>query len=96
MPYSVYILRLENGHLYVGSTADLARRLGEHLSGSGCRTTADSPPVELLYSESLPDRESAARREQQLKGWSCAKKLALAEGNLGKLKQLARCRNQTA
>lgn len=87
--YSVYILRLQNGRLYVGSTHDLPRRLAEHRSGSGGKTTADAPPIELIYSEGLPDRPSALQRERQLKGWSCAKKLALASGNLTELLRLA-------
>ena len=93
MSYSVYILRLENNHLYVGSTSDLKRRLAEHLSGSGSKTTAESPPVEHLYSEALPDRRSAIQREQQLKRWSRSKKLALVNGDLTELKRLARRRS---
>lgn len=92
MPYYVYILRLRNGHLYVGSTSDLNARLAAHRSGSGCRTTCESPPIELLYSEPWPDRTSALERERQLKRWSRAKKLALIHGDLGGLKKLARRR----
>jgi predicted GIY-YIG superfamily endonuclease len=40
MPYDVYILRLENNHLYIGSTNDLTRRLAEHHSGCGRKSTA--------------------------------------------------------
>ena len=96
----VYILRLENHHLYVGSTNDLSRRLAEHRNGCGCKTTrpersrmgtSDSLLVELLYSEKLPDLAAALNRERQLKGWSRAKKLALIHGDLTQLKGLARC-----
>lgn len=90
--YSVYILRLQNGHLYVGSTSDLPRRLAEHRSGSGGKTTADSPAIELIYSEVFPDRPTALQRERQLKRWSHAKKQALASGNLTELRKLARRR----
>jgi predicted GIY-YIG superfamily endonuclease len=34
----------------------------------------------LLYSESHPDRYSAARREKEIKGWRREKKLALIKG----------------
>jgi predicted GIY-YIG superfamily endonuclease len=89
MPFHVYILRLRNDQLYVGSTEDLPRRLAEHQSGSGCKTTAQSGPIELVYSESHPDHSSALRRELQLKRWSRAKKLALIQGDLANLKRLA-------
>lgn len=91
MSYSVYILRLQNGALYVGSTDNLARRLAEHRSGLGGRTTAMLRPLELLYFEPQPDRASAIQRERQLKRWSRAKKLALVHGDLQRLKRLSRC-----
>jgi len=40
--------------------------------------------------ESLPDRLTALRRERQIKGWTKAKKLALANDNLTDLKKLAK------
>jgi predicted GIY-YIG superfamily endonuclease len=88
--FYIYILRLSNDQLYVGSTDDLARRFAEHQAGSGCRTTALFRPVELVYSERHPDRSSAVEREHQLKRWSHAKKLALIQGKLAELKRLAR------
>lgn len=91
MAHYVYILRLSNGQLYVGSTEDLARRFAEHQAGSGCRTTTIFRPVELVYSELHPDRTSALKREHQLKRWSRVKKLALINGNSAELKRLARC-----
>ena len=79
--------------LSVVSFSNSWRQIRANSNGCGCKTTADAPPVELLYSESFPDRESAARREQQIKGWSRAKKLALVNGDLGRLKELAQCRS---
>lgn len=90
MGFTVCILRLSNGQLYVGSTDNLARRLAEHQAGTGCRTTAMFLPVELVYSEVHPDRSSAIERERQLKRWSKAKKLALIDGNATELKRLSR------
>src|SRR5580693_7832329 len=89
MPFHVYILRLSNDQLYVGSMGDLARRVFEHQAGTACRTTALLRPVELLYSEPNQDRLSAVRRERQIKGWSRAKKLALIKGDVSELKRLA-------
>ena len=92
MRYYIYILRLQNSRLYVGSTNNLSRRLAEHCSGSGGKTTADSSPTHLLYYESFSDRQSALQRERQIKRWSRAKKIALVNGDLAELKRLARCR----
>jgi putative endonuclease len=87
------MLRLKDGGIYVGSTNDLERRWTEHRSGNGGRTTAESSTIALIYSESFLDQAAAGRRERQLKGWSRAKKLALAEGRLGQLRGLAKSRD---
>jgi|KBSSwiStaDraftv2_1062776.scaffolds.fasta_scaffold282226_3 predicted GIY-YIG superfamily endonuclease len=92
MPWYVYLLRLENDCIYVGCTNDLERRLAEHRGGSGSKITSESSVVELIYSESFSERACALTREQQLKRWSRAKKLALATGRLVELKRLARRR----
>ncbi|MFM1943155.1 MAG: hypothetical protein RI897_2137 [Verrucomicrobiota bacterium] len=89
MTCHVYILQLQNNRLYVGSTSNLNRRLAEHRSGSGSHATSKSPPSNLIYSETFPDHHSALLRERQLKRWSHAKRLALAEGRLNDLKHLA-------
>ena len=94
MTYYVDILRLQNDQRYVGSTGNLDRRLTEHRSGSGSQTTHKSPLKELFYSEAFPDLHSALRHELQLKGWSHARKLAPANGDLPELKRLARRRER--
>lgn len=90
MTWYVYMLRLRNGLIYVGSTNDLNRRFSEHFRGSGSRACLKSEPIEMIYSEPFPDPASAAAREKQLKGWTRVKKLALAEGQLDELHQLAK------
>ena len=90
MPHYVYILKLADGTLYVGSTNNLETRLKDHRRWAGGAFTRIPGAKELLYSEELPDKYSALRREHQLKGWSRAKKLALITGNLVELKKLAR------
>jgi len=96
MPHLIYILELLTGHLYVGSTSNLKRRLLDHAKGFGDRTTLLGGYKRLLYTESFPDRLSALRRERQLKGWSHAKKIALASGELNALKTLAKRRSRQA
>ncbi|HXI53826.1 MAG TPA: GIY-YIG nuclease family protein [Candidatus Saccharimonadales bacterium] len=96
MPWYVYLLRLHNGCIYVGCTNDLERRLAEHRSGSGSHITSESVTVERIHCETFPDRASALKREQQLKGWSRAKKFALATGRLKDLKRLSKAHNDGA
>lgn len=89
MPFFVYILRLNDDRLYVGHSNNPPRRHAEHGQGKGCRTTGIFGAGEIIYVEEHPDRPSAARRERQIKGWTRAKKLALAAGNLSELHDLA-------
>ena len=90
--YWVYIAELDDGRLYVGITNNPDRRVIEHQLGTSTRTTRIFGFKKLLYLESQPGLASARKREQQLKGWTRAKKLALAAGDLGALKRLARSR----
>ncbi|MCI0341704.1 MAG: GIY-YIG nuclease family protein [Planctomycetales bacterium] len=92
--YGVYIRQLGDGRLYVGHTRDLAVRNEHHAQRIGGRTTRIFGAGRLLYVELHPDRISAVRRERQLKGWSRAKKLALASGDVEQLKALARRRRR--
>ncbi len=84
----VYILRGCDDALYIGETNDLARRLAKHNDGSASAFTRLRRPVELVYSESHPDRSTALLRERQLKRWTRAKKQALIVGDLALLKRL--------
>jgi putative endonuclease len=92
--FYVYFLGLRDGRIYVGHSNNPPRRKGEHDQGKGCRTTGIFGAGEIIYVETHPDRKSAARRERQLKKWSHAKKLALANGDTEALKKLSRCRSQ--
>ena len=90
--YWVYIAELGDGRLYVGVTNNPDRRAVEHKIGTSIRTTRIFGFKKLLYVEPHPDLASARKREQQLKKWSRAKKLALATGDVEALKRLARSR----
>ena len=83
----VYIIECEGGWLYVGYTSNLLRRWREHQRG-GARFTKGRPPVKVVHVEWFATRGDAERRERQLKGWTRAKKLALAAGNFDLLKKL--------
>jgi putative endonuclease len=85
-----YILRLKSGTLYTGATTNLETRYQHHLDGTASHTTRLDPPVALLYSEHLSTFAEAFKREQQVKGWTRAKKLALVSGDMNLLKEVAR------
>ena len=78
MSYSVYLIIFRD-YLYTGQTANLGQRLEEH-----------GPEAKLLYSEEHASRSEAMKREHQIKGWTRAKKLALAEGDIPTLKSLSK------
>jgi len=90
MPHLIYILKMLTGHLYIGTTDDLHRRLKYHAKGFGHRTTRLGGYKRLIYTEPFPDRISALRRERQLKGWTRAKKMALIANNPDNLKKLSK------
>jgi len=90
--FSVYIFRCSDNSLYVGIARDVAQRVVDHNNGRGAQWTSRRLPVELVYHESHNTELAAVQRERQLKGWSHAKKLALIEGDVAKLKSLAKRR----
>jgi putative endonuclease len=90
MGFWVYLLRCADGSIYVGHTDDLERRLAQHTSGACGGFTADRLPIEPIWAQEFPTREEALSRELQIKGWSRAKKLALARQDWDRLHQLAR------
>jgi putative endonuclease len=68
MRFYVYIIQSEKDEsYYVGSTKDLAERVGRHNQGRS-KYTKGRRPWELVYHEELPDRSSAMNREQEIKG----------------------------
>ena len=56
------------GQLYTGITTDLDHRIKQH-------------QAKLLYSGQYSDKNSAAKRERQIKGWRREKKLTLIKGS---------------
>ena len=87
MPGFVYVLGsvTDRGYrTYVGWTIDLDRRLAEHNSGIGARSTRGRVWC-LIYAERLPSRIEAMRREWHLKrDRALRRKLALSAQGLGR------------
>jgi len=77
MDWFVYILECKDGKLYTGITNDLDRRLKQHARGQGCRFTKFRIPVKLIYNEIYSSKESALKREAEIKGWKRGRKLEL-------------------
>src|SRR3990167_233854 len=93
MAFSVYMLECSDGSLYVGHTDDLAARLSAHRGRRYSGYTARRLPVRLIFSEPFDSRDEAFAAERQIKGWSRAKKLALARGEWDSVVQLASVRS---
>lgn len=80
MSWYVYIVQCADGTLYTGVARDVARRVAEHNEGPrGARYTRSRRPVRLLYSEQVPDRAAACRREAAIKRLPRKRKLALVQ-----------------
>jgi len=77
----VYILRCGDGSLYTGITDDVERRLAVHRSGKGAKYTRGRGPLELVYTEAVPDKSAALRREIQIKGLKRQEKERLIGGH---------------
>ena len=92
MAFYVYILRCSDGSYYTGHTDNLEARLAAHQRGEIPGYTFRRRPVELVFTEDLPSRQEAFEREQQIKGWSKAKKQALIEKDWERLMSLSRSR----
>jgi predicted GIY-YIG superfamily endonuclease len=89
-PFFAYILVCADGSFYVGHTDDLETRLSQHQSGCGSSWTALRLPVRLVWSQEFATREEARETEHQIKGWSRAKKAALAQGDFDLIHDLSR------
>ena len=77
---AVYIMASRrNGTIYVGVTADLARRAFEHREGMTPGFTRRYGCEMLVYYESHEDMDSAIATEKRLKAGSRKQKLALIE-----------------
>ena len=76
MPF-VYLVLCSDDTLYTGWAVDVEARVKTHNAGRGAKYTRARRPVQLVYSEELPTRADAMRREREIKRWPRAKKQAL-------------------
>jgi putative endonuclease len=80
--------------LYVGSATgdDLTYRIAQHNEGTHRGYTFTRRPVRFVWSEHFDRITDAIAAERQIKGWSRAKKMALAKGEWQRVQRLARRR----
>jgi putative endonuclease len=90
----VYMLVCADDSFYVGvaTSDDLTKRVAEHNSGTYHGYTSTRRPVRLIWSEHFERVTDANAAERKIKGWSRAKKIALAKGEWRRLQSLSKRR----
>lgn len=91
----VYMVLCDDASYYIGVTNDVDRRVAEHNLGQieDCYTYRRRP-VHLVYASEFRDANEAIKSEKQIKGWTRAKKAALAAGDFEALRRLSRRKAQ--
>jgi predicted GIY-YIG superfamily endonuclease len=90
MAFWVYILKCSDGSYYTGHTDNLESRIAQHHEGKIAGYTHDKRPLTLMLTQDFPTRAEALSVEQQIKGWSRAKKEALIDRDWARLSLLAK------
>lgn len=73
----VYVLLCQDGSLYTGASNNLEKRFLDHQNGKGGHYTRSHKPIKLIYSQQLPTKSDALKRESQIKSWSKVKKITI-------------------
>src|SRR3990170_5996227 len=85
--FFVYMLECSDGSIYTGHTDNLEARLAAHNDGRFRGYTFNRRPARLIFHQQFATRDEAFRAEREIKGWSRAKKLALARGDWAELRR---------
>lgn len=78
-PFYVYMMAGESSVLYVGMTASLEKRVGEHKSKLVPGFTQKYNVTKLVWFEAHNSVRAAIQHEEEIKAWRRAKKVALIE-----------------
>lgn len=78
----IYLLLCDQKTFYVGITDNVEERILEHRNKESFFTKKFSD-IRFVYCERYSSKAEVAKREQQIKGWSRAKKQMLIDGKLG-------------
>ncbi|MGB5699423.1 GIY-YIG nuclease family protein [Muriicola sp.] len=69
LPFSIYIIKCNNGHYYTGFTRNINQRLSSHKEGK-VSYTKDKLPVKLVHVSQFIDVKKAYDFERYLKSGS--------------------------
>ena len=94
-PFYVYLLQCADGSYYCGQTDSIEIRMQQHYAGE-IGYTSTGKPVQLVWQGEFETREGAVAFEQQIKGWSRAKKKALIAGDWDRIQELAKSKKTVA
>jgi len=75
--WTVYIAQCADRSLYTGIAKNVEERIKLHNAARGAKYTRSRLPVELVYCESADTRETALRREIEIKRLKRGEKLKL-------------------
>ena len=73
--YTLYIILCNDKTLYTGIAKDLEKRLLTHSKGTGSKYVRGRLPFALIYTEKLPNRAEATKRELKIKKMSRNEKI---------------------
>ena len=65
--YYVYILECCDGTYYTGYTNDLEKRIDNHNKKLGAKYTRGRVPVKCIYTETFEEKNTAMKREYEIK-----------------------------
>ena len=94
MSFWIYIIQCSDDSYYTGHTDNLDHRIAMHQQGEIAGYTSKRRPVKLVFSQACSTRDEALSGELQIKGWSRAKKEALARGDWNALSALSKRKDQ--
>ena len=80
--WSLYVIRLDRGHLYTGITTDVDRRFNEHKDGKGAKFLRGRKGLKLVFNTIIGNRSSALKIEAAIKKLPKQKKEALINGHI--------------
>jgi putative endonuclease len=78
--YTLYVLECSDGSLYTGISNNLGKRLRDHESGKGSKFVRSRLPFRVVYTEELPSRSAALKRENTVQSMDRRQKLELISG----------------
>ena len=73
--WHVYVLLCIDGSLYTGVSNNLQKRFLDHKNGKDGRYTRSHKVIKIVYSEKLPTKSEALKREAEIKSWKRKKKI---------------------